>query len=157
MLCAWNGNGSRWRKLFLPRCGQEALPGCQQRCGAWQWVIKPFIRCLEARRHQGLSSKQEPSGAGSVRRRGRDAKAAWKKVWASSSSPNSLNPPCEQLNHVQPCLCSWAEPNPPDSRGSPSSSVPGTAPHWSGSGAKHPVDLRDKGNFSLSPQTPPSA
>lgn len=28
------GNGSCWGKFFPPRCGQEAPPGCQQRCRA---------------------------------------------------------------------------------------------------------------------------
>lgn len=106
-LCSWSGNlgtalaGGSFSSPGVGR-GPSRLSAAL-RC--WQWVIKAFIPCLEARRHQGLLSKQEPSsGAGSVQRGGRDAKAAWKKVWASSSSPSSLNQACEFNPRSAACL-----------------------------------------------------
>lgn len=110
---------------------------------SWQWVIKPFIRCLEARKHQGLLSKHEPSGAGSVQRGGRDAKAACKQVWASPSSPSSLNPPCEDLIHVQPCVCR-AQLGREPSRTSSSIPSPSALP-WFRILLRDPMDPRIKG------------
>lgn len=62
-------------------------------------------------------------------------KAAWQKVWASSSSRSSLNPPCEQLIHVQPCVCRVQ-------------TLLSRSP--SALRAQDPLDAGDKGNFSPS-------